>query len=90
MRRDLADVRLAERVFAPHYAAPLPRILARAVTLRSAAPLAAEPLAQLSAGDAFEVLELAGSHAWGVAPGARLVGYIDADALSTDLPGDAQ
>ena len=29
VRRDLADVRLAERVFAPHYAAPLPRTLGR-------------------------------------------------------------
>jgi hypothetical protein len=81
VRRDLADVRLAERVFAPHYAAPLPRTLSRDVALRAAAPADAEVLTQLNAGDAFEVLELAGTHAWGVAPAAGLVGYIDAQAL---------
>ena len=40
-----------------------------------------EALAELAAGDTFEVLELAGSHAWGVAPGAGLVGYIDRAVL---------
>lgn len=82
VRRDLADVRLAERVFAPHYAAPLPRTLARAVPLRAAAPANSEILTQLNSGEVFEVLELAGTHAWGVAPSAGLVGYIDAEALS--------
>jgi hypothetical protein len=38
-------------------------------------------LAQLSPGDTFEVLELAGGNAWGVARGPGLVGYIDAGAL---------
>ena len=80
MRRDLADVRLAERVFAPHYAAPLPHVLASDTTLRTAS-VDGDSLAELKAGDIFEVLELSGSHAWGVAPGAGLVGYIDAAVL---------
>jgi hypothetical protein len=71
VRGDLADIRLADRVFAPHYASPMPRALARAVALR-AGP--------------FEVLELAGINAWGVAATPRLVGYIDADALG-EAPG---
>ena len=40
-----------------------------------------ESTPELNAGDDFEVLELSGSHAWGVAPGVKLVGYIDAAAL---------
>ncbi|MGU3316711.1 SH3 domain-containing protein [Sphingomonas sp. M6A6_1c] len=76
MRGDLADVRLAEQVFAPHYAAPM-----AAVALRDAGVFAdrnmSEPIASLSAGDVFEVLELAGRHAWGRAIGLDLVGYVD-------------
>ncbi|UZK67238.1 SH3 domain-containing protein [Sphingomonas sp. M1-B02] len=85
MRRDLADVRLADRVFAPHYAAPLPRTLLVATTLRCASPIDSEVMAQLAAGETFEVLELAGVHAWGVAPTHGLVGYIPATAI-----GDSQ
>ena len=81
MRRDLADVRLADRVFAPHYAAPMPRVLHEAAALRAAAPADAEVLAELAPGDPFEVLELAGDHAWGVAPSVKLVGYVTASAL---------
>ena len=81
MRRDLADIRLAERVFAPHYAAPLPRPLIAPVALRAAPAADSEVLAQLESGDVFEVLELSGSNAWGVAVGKKLVGYVDAAAL---------
>jgi hypothetical protein len=82
VRRDLADVRLADRVFAPHYAAPMPRRIAGAAPLRESSVADSPVLAQLKAGDLFEVLELAGTHAWGVAPGVGLVGYIDASTLA--------
>jgi hypothetical protein len=82
VRRDLADVRLADRVFAPHYAAPMPRTLSVPADLRLSAAADSEVLAKLAAGDVFEVLELAGSHAWGVAPAAGLVGYIPASSLA--------
>ncbi len=75
-------MRLADRVFAPHYAAPLPRLLATAAALRAAPAADSEVLAALKAGDVFEMLELTGSNAWGVAPGPGLVGYIDAAALA--------
>ena len=81
VRRDLADVRLADRVFAPHYAAPLPRILVQDIALRAAPAADSEILVPLKAGDSFEVLEFAGGNAWGTAPGAGLVGYLDATAL---------
>lgn len=81
MRPDLADVRLADRVFAPHYAAPMPRRLAHAAGLRLEAAAGSEVIATLAAGDSFEVLELADTRAWGIAPGQKLVGYIDSAAL---------
>ena len=82
VRRDLADVRLADRVFAPHYAAPMPRNLIAPAELRLSAARDSEVLVSLAAGDVFEVLEFAGNHAWGVAPKAGLVGYIAASALT--------
>ena len=83
VRADLADVRLADRVFAPHYAAPLPRALAHAAALRAGREPETEVLARLEAGDAFELLEAAGGAAWGVATRPGLVGYLDADALAS-------
>jgi hypothetical protein len=83
VRGDLADLRLADRVFAPHYAAPMAVILANDVILREAASMDAAEVARLSAGDTFEVLELAGSNAWGLAPAQGLVGYILASAIGT-------
>jgi hypothetical protein len=80
VRGDLADVRLADRVFAPHYAMPMTCTLTRATPLLGK-PGADEPIASLAAGDLFELLELAGSHGWGVAPGSGLVGYCDRTAL---------
>ena len=80
-RRDLADIRLADRVFAPHYAAPVAHVVIAPVSLRSAKEADAEPLAQLAAGDVFEVLELSAGNAWGRAPGPGLVGYVDAAQL---------
>jgi hypothetical protein len=82
VRADLADVRLAAYVFAPHYAAPLARTIASPVALRAARDPASEVMADLMPGDAFEVLEFAGSLAWGIAPAEQLVGYLPADALT--------
>jgi hypothetical protein len=80
-RRDLADVRLADRVFAPHYAAPVEyRVVARAV-LREGREAEAETLAELAPGEIFEVLELSAGSAWGRAPALNLVGYVAADHL---------
>jgi len=85
-RADLADVRLADRVFAPHYAAPLIRIVRTAATLRAATAATSDVLARLEPGELFEVLEFAGTTAWGTAPGSKLVGYLDAQALADGQP----
>ncbi len=80
-RRDLADVRLADRVFAPHYAAPVTHVVTANVALRTAKEADAEMLTELTPGDVFEVLELSAGTAWGRAPAAGLVGYVDATHL---------
>ncbi|MDE0880180.1 MAG: SH3 domain-containing protein [Sphingomonas bacterium] len=85
VRGDLADVRLAEYVFAPHYAAPMLCRANRSITLN---PLrtGGEPLADLPDGEPFEVLELAGDNAWGIAPERGLVGFVDRTALDPVEP----
>ena len=80
-RRDLADIRLADRVFAPHYAAPVLHVAAAKTPLRAGRETDADILATLSPGDPFEVLEISGGFAWGSAPGVGRVGYI----LASDL-----
>ena len=76
----MADVRLAEQVFAPHYAQAVTCIVRLATPLTDKAS-GGEPVSALAVGDRFELLELAGGHAWGVAPGPGLVGYCDRMAL---------
>lgn len=82
MRPDLADVRLAEQIFAPHYAAAVPRLVATAVPLRDARGSEAEVIATLQPGEVFELLDLVGQDGWGIACDAGLVGYLDAAALA--------
>lgn len=81
VRRDVADIRLADRVFAPHYAAPMPRRIATESALLATNSEDATVLATLRPGEIFEVLDLAGGKAWGIAVAQNLVGYIDAAAL---------
>ncbi|GGB32970.1 hypothetical protein GCM10011380_23020 [Sphingomonas metalli] len=81
VRPDLADVRLADQVFAPHYAAPVVRRLSVDSALRADRGPEGEVLAELGAGDPFELLDVTGGIAWGTAPGVGLVGYLPAAAL---------
>ena len=81
VRRDVADIRLADRVFAPHYAAPMPRRVGVGAPLLASAEVDAATLAMLRPGEIFEVLDLAGGNAWGIATSHNLVGYVDAAAL---------
>ena len=82
VRRDLADIRLADRVFAPHYAAAVQRVVIATTPLRQGVDLQSGDLTELAIGDVFEVLEFVKGRAWGRAPAHDLVGYVDADALS--------
>nr|WP_221364215.1 SH3 domain-containing protein [Sphingomonas jinjuensis] len=83
VRGDLADVRLAEYVFAPHYASPMMCIASRAASLH-AERNGVEIVGQIVPGDRFEVLELAGGNAWGIAVGPGLVGYLDRTVLELE------
>lgn len=77
-------MRLADRVFAPHYAAPLPHVVTVATPLRATRDADEAPLATLEPGTRFEVLELSAGLAWGSAPQPGLVGYVDAASLRLD------
>jgi hypothetical protein len=81
VRPDLADIRLAEYVFSPHYAAPMRCVVTHSVTLRAENSPTSEALAELEIGEEFEVLEVLREVAWGVSPERRLAGYADRTAL---------
>ncbi len=81
MRPDLADVRLADRVFAPHYAAPLHRTVTVATPLLAGRGAESEMLVRLEPGEAFELLDVTGAAAWGIATARQLVGYVEPGAL---------
>ena len=86
VRRDLVDVRLAGRYFAPHYAAATPHWATRHAPILTEPGAASEVRSELHPGEAFEVLELSGDHAWGRCCVDGVVGYIASDALSLDRP----
>ena len=81
MRGDLADIRLAEYVFAPHYAAPLAMAVVRSADLLAGPAAEAEILCRLDEGETVEVLDIASGYAWGIAAGRAIVGYVARDAL---------
>ena len=81
VRGDLADVRLANQVFAPHYA------LAVIVSANTASPILASTkacgavLSEILPGEGFDVLELATEYAWGICHGDCAVGFVARGAL---------
>ncbi len=81
VRPDIADVRLAERVFAPHYAEAMARPVVCDCPLRATPETDSATLAVLAKGDMIDVLDISGSHAWGIATASGLVGYVDLTAL---------
>lgn len=84
-RSDLADISLAGRIIAPHYARAMPREAIEAATVHAAPSTESEQVASLAPGTIFAVLEFAGGWAWGFVQDDRLVGYVPATALS-DAP----
>lgn len=81
VRPDLADIRLADRYFAPHYAAAVVRRVTIGTDLRRDRARDAAVLASLRPGETFELLDLIGDDGWGIAVTKGLVGYVDATAL---------
>ena len=79
-RQDLADVALAGRVVASHYAEPLTRKILSAAPFLSAPDDGAEALGALNPGDIFQILDNSRGWAWGYGPDGR-VGYVRSAAL---------
>lgn len=82
-RGDLADVRVADKVFAPHYAAAVARVaVARAPVV---ANHGGEPLSEILPGEAFDVLEMSHGLAWGLSVADGVVGYVALNALGAPV-----
>jgi cell wall-associated NlpC family hydrolase len=82
VRRDIADIALADRVFAPHYARALRcRCVAPAATMHARADAASTAVSQLLHGEEFAVIDAAGGWAWGYSAHDGYVGYVREDAL---------
>lgn len=78
----MADISVAGRWFAPHYAVPERRIAAEDTPLLRAPEERSESLGALKSGESFDVLEVSGGWAWGSCTATRLVAYVRADALA--------
>lgn len=82
-RPDLAELALADRVIASHYAVPVTRVCGVPhVELRGAPDHAASPISELLYGEAFEAIEISGGWAWGRCGHDGYVGYLPASALN--------
>lgn len=89
VRKDIADIELADRVFAPHYAAAEHgRIVAAYASLRERPSNKASAVSQLMMGEGFAVIDNAGGWAWGYSLHDRYVGYVEASALSDAIAPD--
>lgn len=82
VRGDLAHIRLAGRVFVPHYAVPMERkVVAYGAQLMVQPSAAAELREVLGGGTLFNVLDMAGGWAWGQVGEDGFVGYLPVDML---------
>lgn len=82
LRGDLAHIGLAGKHFVPHYAVPQPRgVMPGGAALFTDTGDGAEELCTLLEGESFEVLDIAGSWAWGCLSLEGPVGYVRLDRL---------
>lgn len=81
VRSDLTDVRLADRVFAPHYAEALLQTALTITPVRSGPAADAAVLSELLPGEPFELFEASGTIAWGRSLVDGIVGYVDTAVL---------
>ena len=68
-------------MIASHYSEPLEKHVTIATALHAEPDDGSEVLAELKAGDEFDMLDNSVGWAWGYAGADRLVGYIPASAL---------
>lgn len=82
IRGDLADIKLAGKLFAPHYAVPMiRRCIMPATTLHNGPHESDEGTSRLLHGEKFAVLDVAGDWAWGYGVHDDYLGYVRTDAL---------
>ncbi|MCM8557168.1 SH3 domain-containing protein [Sphingomicrobium sediminis] len=77
----MADVALAGRVIASHYALPVERELHRDAKLRVEPGKDSEVIADLDAGAPFWLLDSRGGWSWGYGGPDKRVGYVSEEAL---------
>lgn len=80
-RKDLADIALADKVIASHYAEPLTRTVNRREVLRAGPSEDSEPIRELVPGDSFDMLDNSVGWAWGYGGSERRVGYVKSEAV---------
>lgn len=85
-RRDVADIALAGKVIAPHYARPMVRGCGSRATLVRPGPEEGEAVSELLPGEEFAVLEFSGGLAWGYCLADHVVGYVEAIELTDPAP----
>ena len=82
IRPDLADVELASRHFAPHYAqAVLRNVVVARTPVRAKPDDGSEMISELLYGEGFALLDVTGGWAWGYSLHDHYVGYIHADTM---------
>jgi hypothetical protein len=77
-RKDLADVALASRVIASHYAERIDGIIGTTTSLRAEPSANGQIIRQVEAGEPFSLLDHSLGWAWGYAGAERRVGYVKA------------
>ncbi|WP_347812979.1 SH3 domain-containing protein [Novosphingobium sp. PhB165] len=82
VRGDLAHIKLAGRCFVPHYAVPMPHRIAAGAVLRATGRDDADAIRDLPEGETFNVLDIAGSWAWGQLGEDGQVGYVSLDRIA--------
>lgn len=80
VRPDLADVSLADRWFAPHYAEAVPRQCVADAALFDKPD--GKQISELLTGEHFMLLDQSGGWAWGWCTHDHYVGYLSADRLA--------
>jgi hypothetical protein len=86
-RNDIADIALAGRLFAPHYAKKLIRACGLIATFVRSEPADGAPaVSQLLPGEGFAVLDIAAGWAWGYCTADHRVGYVEVIELTDPRP----
>ena len=81
-RKELADIALAGRVIASHYAEPVERRLLSSAALYLEPADAGSAIHRLRKGTLFRMLDDTLGWAWGYAGKERRVGYVRSEALA--------